>query len=134
MGLVKVASNVALVLNRYAAPAVKAPVLSPSAPMSTRSLPTAATEKPNASKVCGVGLVKVVSNVPLVLNKYAAPASEAPVLSRYAPMSTRSLPNAATDLPKKSPTAGVGLVKVVSNVPLALNRYAAPAFAAPVSS
>ena len=83
--------------------------------MSTRSFPIAATALPNRSSLNGVGLVKVVSNVPLVLNRYAAPALGAPVLSLFAPMSTRSLPTAATALPKLSKFSGVGLTMVSAN-------------------
>ncbi len=50
------------------------------------------------------------------MKRYAAPASVAPVSSLGVPMSTRSLPTAATELPNKSSVAGVGMVKVVSKV------------------
>ena len=35
-----------------------------------------------------------------MLNRCAAPEPDAPVLSEYAPMSTRSLPSDATEKPK----------------------------------
>src|SRR5439155_9723727 len=98
-----------------------APVSSEYAPMSTR-LPTGATANPKLSFTAGVGLVKVLSSVPLMLNRYAAPAFNPAASSNVAPMSNRSLPTAATDPPKKSPLAGGGLVKVVSNAPLVRNR------------
>src|SRR2546423_1347550 len=54
--------------------------------MSTRSLPTAATETPNRSPGPGVGLVKVVSNVPLVLNRYSAAPRTAAALRAAPPL------------------------------------------------
>src|SRR5437867_130354 len=101
--------------------------------MSTRSLPTATTEKPNLSPASGVGLVKVVNNVPLVLNRYTAPAFAAPVSSNCAPTSTRSLPIAATGVPKLPLPPATGLVKVVSNPPLMLNRYASLVLSPPIT-
>src|SRR5437867_456899 len=103
--------------------------------MSTRSLPTAATAKPNPSSSAGVGLVKVMSNVPLMLNRYAAPACVAPVSSLCAPMSTRSLPTAATEMPNQSLNAGVGLAIVSANqldAVATLSAVTAPAASAPV--
>ena len=64
------------------------------------------------------GMEKVVSNVPLRVNKYAS-------LAPSAPMNTRSLPIAATAPPKTSYPAGVGLVMVVSNGALGFGGEAA---------
>src|ERR1044071_799484 len=55
-------------LKRYATSASAVPI-------STRPLPTAATGTPKWSPIAGAGFVIVVSNVPFVLNRYAAPAS-----------------------------------------------------------
>src|SRR5208282_149466 len=71
----------AAVLNRYTAPAAFAPVLSKGAPTNTRSVPSVAREEPNRTKSAGTGSVKVVSNAPLVLNRYAAPVRPATVVS-----------------------------------------------------
>ncbi len=59
--------------------------------------------------------------------RYARPASIAPVSSFHAPITMVSVPTAVRPQLKWSLSAGVGLVKVLSNVPLVLNRYAAPA-------
>jgi len=121
-------------LNRYAAPAELAPVLSSNAP--TRTLfPEIDTETPNRSRDSGVGFRNVCSRAPDVASKrYAAPAEVAPVLSLSAPTRTL-LPEMDTDSPNKSINSGVGFRNVFSSAPdVALNRYAAPAEVAPVLS
>ena len=55
----------AFVANRYAAPAFSAPVSSPGAPMTTQSLPTAASDEPKLAKEVGTGFVKAVIRTPL---------------------------------------------------------------------
>ena len=92
-----------------------AAVSSDTAPIITRSVPTAATDDPNPSPKAGVGLMMTVSNVPLVVNKYAAPAPGALVPS-IALISIRSPPTDAREMPNFSRYAGLGLVKVVSKV------------------
>src|SRR5262245_57983408 len=104
VGLVNVVSSAPLVLNKYAAPALVAPVSSERQPMRTRSFPTPTKLAPNSSPVAGKGLLKVVSSAPLTLNRYAAPK---PV---EAPMSTLSEPTAARATPNLPNGAGVGLV------------------------
>src|SRR5689334_22465154 len=81
-------------LKRYAAPPYGLVV----SPMRMRSLPSEATVVPKESLAAPVGLMNVASSVPLVLNRNAAPVF---VLPRDAPMSTRSLPTAATDPPNR---------------------------------
>src|SRR5439155_886188 len=101
--------------------------------MSTWSLPTATTEKPNLSSASGVGLVKVVNNVPLVLNRYTAPASTPPTSLTLAPTSTRSRAHDATGVQKLSLSSAMRLVKVVRNPPLMLNRYASLVLSPPIT-
>ena len=61
----------------------RAPIVGTSAPVDVASFtdPTAAIALPKKSEIAGVGLVKVVNKTPLVPNKYATPASVAPVSS-----------------------------------------------------
>src|SRR5688572_10015294 len=112
-------SKVPFVLNKNTAPAPFEPVSSPDAPIRTRSPPSVATAPPKKSLLEGIGLVNVVSKVPFVLNRYAAPAPGAP-------MTTRPVPSAATASPNTSLSAGVGLVKVVIKLPFVAKRYAPP--------
>src|SRR5205085_929031 len=88
-----------------------------------------------SSSKAGVGLFNVATRAPVVaLNTYAAPAFVAPVSSPEAPTTTM-FPDTATETPKSSPSPGVGLFSVATRAPVvALNTYADPESAAPVSS
>src|ERR671932_804036 len=89
-----------LAVNKKACPAPSAPPeVFPQAPIS-RFLPTPATEEPNNPKVIGLGLLKVCSSVPLLLNQNACPAPTTPPdVFPEAPI-RRLLPTPATGLPK----------------------------------
>src|SRR5437667_11357 len=80
-------------------------------------------------------MATVRSRAPVVaLNTYAEPESVAPVSSCLAPTTT-VLPDTATEEPKPSSNAGVGLFRVATRAPVvALNTYAKPASVASVSS
>ena len=135
VGLLKVCSKFPVVAsNRYAEPALVAPVSSRCAPRRTL-LPSTDTEVPKPSFVAGAGLLKVCSRFPVVAsNRYAEPTLVTPVSSRRAPTRTL-LPSTDTDWPKRSAVTGVGLLKVCSRFPVvASNMYTEPASVAPVSS
>src|SRR5919199_1582241 len=97
LGLLKVCSNVPLLLNQNACPAPTTPPdVFPKAPIS-RLLPTAATEKPKEPMNTALGLLKVCSSVPLLLNRNACPAPTSPPdVFCGAPIS-RLPPTAATE-------------------------------------
>src|SRR5438552_2769113 len=98
-------------------------------------LPDTATEAPNPNPFAALGLFSVVTRAPVVaLNMCANPAWPAAVSSSLAPTTT-ALPDTATELPTRSLLVGAGLCSVATRAPVvALNTYADPAFAAPVSS
>src|SRR5262245_57312391 len=106
MGLVKVVNNEPSVLKRCTPSGYGGGWLIFTPLMINRSFPTAAIAKPKACTLAGEGLVKVVSNVPLVSNKKAAPAGDcgAPGPALNAPIKTRSLPTAATPRPAPNPS------------------------------